>query len=107
MKTRVLFILFGLFLMAAAVSAQEQSINCGNTPSWVTTAAPQSNMLPPGSSFTTTVYVTDFGGLTPTQTDLLICGYWTNADNQPLYYVVQPNNPQRVYWFNRASVPNG
>lgn len=100
MKTRVLFILFGLFLMAAAVSAQDVTVGCSATPV-------ESGMLQLGTPFTTIVYYADMGGLTPVQTNIVISGYWRNADNYALYCAHVSGDPSTIFIFNRGDVPNG
>lgn len=100
MKTRVLIILFALFLLAGVVAAQDVVQGCSGTPV-------ENGMLQLGTPFTLTVYYADMGGLTPIQTSMVIAGYWRNADNRALYCTHVSGNPSTIFILNRSDVPNG
>lgn len=95
-----ILLLITILLLHGQVQAQPP------VPAWVTTAAPQLGMLPPGSTFEKGVYDAS-QMMMPRTWHFEIGGYWTNADNTPLYYVTANENPATFFLFNRGDVPGG
>lgn len=103
---KILIAMLFMILLVSIGQVMAQTPISSIVPSWVTTAAPEAGMLPPGSSVELTVYDAA-NAMHPSQISLMIGGYWQNADHQSLYYLYSPYNPSTFWLLNRATVPGG